>query len=210
MTRLYATTAVGLVAAMLGGLGYMILTGPSPDDPFAQCRSSQVAGGAGAIGGPFTLVNSQGQTVTDADVITEPTILYFGYTFCPDVCPLDTARNAQAVDILEEMGISATPVFVSIDPDRDTPEVVGEFASYIHPKMIGLTGSPEQVQAASQAYRTYYRKQDGDPQYYLVDHSTFSYLVLPQYGFVEFFRRETTPEDMAQTAACFVEAAGQN
>jgi protein SCO1/2 len=207
MTRIYAISAVALVAAMLGGIGYMILTGPSGDDPFAQCRTTRIAGGMDAIGGPFTLVNAEGETVTDADVITEPTILYFGYTFCPDICPFDNARNADAVDLLAEMGVSATPMFISIDPERDTPEVVGAFAANMHPKMIGLTGSPEQVRAASQAYRTYFRKQEGDPDYYLVDHSTFTYLVLPSHGVVEVFRRETTPEEMAKAVACFAEAA---
>ncbi len=208
MTRLYAGSAMALVAALLGATAYVAFFRGSGDDSFAQCRSAQVAGGAGAIGGPFTLVNGVGQTVTDADVVAEPTLLYFGYTFCPDVCPLDTARNAAAVDILEEMGISATPVFVSIDPERDTPEVVGEFAELVHPKMIGLTGSPEQVRAASQAYRTYYKKQEEGGEFYLVDHSTFTYLVLPGHGFVEFFRREDTPDQMAEKVACFVEAAG--
>lgn len=208
MTRAYAISAVALVAAMLGGIGYMILTGPAGDDRFAACRGSQVAGGAGAIGGPFTLVNGEGETVTDAEVITEPSLVYFGYTFCPDVCPLDTARNAAAVDLLEERGISATPVFITVDPARDTPEVVAEFAEAIHPRMIGLTGSEEQVQAASQAYRTYFRRQQDGGDYYLVDHSTFSYLVLPGEGFVEFFRRETTPDEIAEATACFVRAAG--
>ena len=161
----------------------------------------------GALGGPFELVNASGETVTDADVITEPSLLYFGYTFCPDVCPLDVQRNAVAVDVLEDRGITVTPVFISIDPARDTPEVVGDFAANMHERMIGLTGSPEQVKAASQAYRTYYRAQESDDDYYLVDHSTFSYLVLPEHGFVEFFRRETAPEQMADRIACFINNA---
>ena len=90
------------------------------------CGDTAVAGSA--IGGPFELVSETGETVTDADVITKPTLVYFGYTFCPDVCPLDTARNAEAVDILTERGLSVTPVFISIDPERDTPKIVGEFA----------------------------------------------------------------------------------
>ena len=140
-------------------------------------------------------------------MLTEPSLLYFGYTFCPDVCPLDTSRNAEAVDILEQRGVMVTPVFISIDPKRDTPEVVGDFAANLHERMIGLTGSPDQVKAASQAYKTYYRAHDADDEYYLVDHSTFSYLVLPEYGFVEFFRRDITPEDMADKIQCFVEQA---
>jgi len=177
---------------------------PRSSDRFAQCRASVIAGGSEQIGGAFTLVNQHGQSMSQDDVSKTPALLYFGYTFCPDICPYDTARNAEAVDILAEQGISATPVFITIDPERDTPEAVGEFASYVHPKMVGLTGSPDQIKAASKAYRTYYNKQDSIDEYYLVDHSTMSYLVLPDHGFVEFFRRETTPEQMAETAACFI------
>lgn len=202
--RYIAPLAALVIAGLLGGIWFATQSSQS-DDAFAQCRASQVAGGAGTIGGPFELVNGEGQTVTDQDVITEPTLIYFGYTFCPDVCPIDTARNAEAVDVLEERNISVTPVFISIDPKRDTPEVVGDFAENLHERMIGLTGSPEQVKAASAAYRTYYKAQDGDDDYYLVDHSTFSYLVLPETGFVEFFRREATAEDIANTVTCFVE-----
>ncbi len=157
------------------------------------------------MGGPFELVNSAGQTVTDTDVITEPSLIYFGYTFCPDVCPLDVARNATAIDILEERGMSVTPVFISIDPARDTPETVGEFADNMHPKMIGLTGSAEQVAAASAAYRTYYKAHEAKDEFYLVDHSTFSYLVMPGEGFVDFFRRDVSPDQMADKIGCFIE-----
>jgi protein SCO1/2 len=191
-------------AILLGGAAYWANSGGS-SDPFAQCRATQVAGGTDEIGGPFTLVNSEGETVTDTDVITEPTLIYFGYTFCPDVCPLDVARNADAVTIMEERGQSVTPVFISIDPKRDTPEAVGDFAANMHERMIGLTGTPEQVKAASQAYRTYYKAHDDGSDYYLVDHSTFSYLVLPEQGFVEYFRRDISPEEMADRIGCFIE-----
>ena len=204
--RVVALICVAAVFGMLGGI-WFLTQARDGDDQFAQCRASTVAGGAGALGGPFELLNAAGETVTDADVITEPSLLYFGYTFCPDVCPLDVARNVVAVEVLQEQGMSVTPVFISIDPKRDTPEVVGDFAANMHPRMIGLTGTEEQVKAASTAYRTYYRAQDGDEDYYLVDHSTFSYLVLPEHGFVEFFRREISPEQMAETISCFVENA---
>ncbi len=115
------------------------------------------------------------------------------------------ARTAEAVDILEERGFDVNPVFISIDPARDTPEVLADFAANLHPKMIGLTGSEEQVKAASQAYKTYYRKQESDdPEFYLMDHSTFTYLVLPETGFVDFFRRDDTAEQMAERTACFL------
>ncbi|CUI01374.1 MULTISPECIES: SCO family protein [Leisingera] len=204
MTRVYALLAVAFVAALVGG-AWFLTRGGNGGDKFAQCRSSQIAGGTDTIGGAFELINSRGETVTDKDVITEPSIVYFGYTFCPDVCPMDAARNADAVDLLAERGISVTPVFISIDPDRDTPEAVGDFAANLHEKMIGLTGSLEQVRAASKAYKTYFKKNEGDEDYYLVDHSTFSYLVLPEEGFVEFFRRDETAEQMAGKAACFIE-----
>jgi protein SCO1/2 len=201
--KLMAPLAAMAVAAILAGIWFATRGGD--DDQFAQCRASQIAGGTDSIGGPFELINASGETVTDKDVITEPSILYFGYTFCPDVCPLDTARNAEAVDLLAERGLSVTPVFISVDPERDTPEVVGDFAENLHERMIGLTGTPEQVKAASSAYRTYYKAQDSGDEFYLVDHSTFSYLVLPEQGFVEFFRRETSPEEMADAVACFID-----
>lgn len=201
--------AIGGAAFLLLLLGGIYLAGAFPGRSavtLAQCRGGQVAGD---LGGPFELVNGRGETVTDAEVITEPSILYFGYTFCPDVCPMDFARNAVAVDILEERGIAATPVFISVDPARDTPEVVADFAANNHERAIGLTGSPEQVAAASEAYKTYYRAQEDDGSgFYLLDHSAYSYLVLPEAGFVDFFGRDVTPEDMADRVQCYVEAAG--
>ncbi|MCV3269988.1 SCO family protein [Roseobacter sinensis] len=205
MRNIAALAAIAIVG-LLGGIWFA--TQPRDGgDSFAQCRASQIAGGAASIGGPFELVNAAGETVTDQDVITEPTLIYFGYTFCPDVCPIDAARNAVAVDMLAERNISTTPVFISVDPKRDTPDVVGDFAANLHERMIGLTGSPEQVKAASEAYRTYYKAHDSGDDFYLVDHSTFSYLVLPEHGFVEFFRREATAQDIADTVACFAENA---
>lgn len=205
MTKIYAIAAAVAVALLLAG-SYVWTLVATPDDQFAQCREGAVAGGMGSIGGPFELVSETGETVTDTDVITGPTILYFGYTYCPDVCPMDNARNAEAVDLLDAKGYDVTPVFISIDPDRDTPEVMAEFTDYMHERMIGLTGSPEQVKAASQAYKTFYKKQDGDPEYYLVDHSTFAYLAFPEMGVVDFFRREVTPEQMAERVSCFIDA----
>ncbi|GAA5074674.1 SCO family protein [Roseibacterium beibuensis] len=210
MSRTYAVASVILIALLLAGSALAILMGRTSGeaDIFAQCRGSAVAGGAD-LGGPFTLVSETGETVTDADVITGPTILYFGYTFCPDVCPLDTVRNAEAVDILDATGHEVLPVMISVDPERDTPEVMAAFTENVHPRMLGLTGTPEQTDAAADAYRVYYRiNREGDDPYYLVDHSAFAYLVLPDYGFVEFFNRETTPQQMADTTACYIEAAG--
>jgi len=203
MSRLYSFISVTLVAILLGSLAIFVIYGQG-DDRFASCRTSKIAGGKAAIGGPFTLLDRNGKTVTDKDVITKPSLIYFGYTYCPDVCPMDNARNAQAAELLKKMGYDVQPVFISIDPERDTPAVVGEFADAFGAGMVGLTGSPEQVKAASRAYKTYYRK-NGEGEDYLMDHSTFTYLVLPKYGFVDFFRRDIPAKDMARAVACFVD-----
>jgi protein SCO1/2 len=203
------------IIAILAPVGVVVLVGAAwwltrstSADQFAACRTTEIGTGIDSIGGPFTLVDENGKTVTDADVFTKPTLLYFGYTFCPDVCPMDSSRNADALDLLQERGYDAQAVFISVDPERDTPERVLDFTDLMHDDMIGLTGSLEQVKVASQAYKTYFRKEeDGDPEYYLVDHSTFTYLVLPEQGFVEFFRRDDTPEGMADRTACFIDAA---
>ena len=206
MQRIIAIGSAVVLVAMLG-LFYWLAMAGDPDDQFAQCRAGNVAGGAGAIGGPFELVSETGETVTDKEVIDQPALIYFGYTFCPDVCPIDVARNAQAVEILEERGEMVKPVFISVDPKRDTPEVVDDFTANLHPRMLGLTGSPEQVKAASQSYRTYYNAQDsGDDEYYLVDHSTMTYLVFPETGFADFFRRDASAEEMADRVQCFLDA----
>jgi protein SCO1/2 len=210
--RLVAVAA-GTVAIFLG-LPYL-LSGRSPlgagDDLFAECRTTRIAGGSGAIGGSFSLVDEDGRRVTDQDVLSEPALVYFGYTYCPDVCPTDTARNAEAIDILEERGFSVTPVFISVDPRRDTPDVLKEWTDYLHPRMIGLTGSEEEIRAVAQAYKTYYKVPENPADdTYLVDHMTQTYLMLPGVGFVEFFSRDETAETLADRVACFLDTAGPN
>ena len=202
MEKKIAIGAAAVAALFIGGT--IVVANLNAGDPdLAACGASAVAGSG--IGGPFELVNSKGETVTDADVITQPSLIYFGYTFCPDVCPLDTARNAQAVQILEEQGIEVTPVFISIDPKRDTPEVVGEYAFNFHDRMVGLTGTPEQVDAASKAYRTYYKAHDDGTEFYLVDHSVQSYFNIPGMGVVDFFGRAESPELVAERMACVID-----
>jgi len=169
MAKFSAIAAAALTIAALAVAVVVVFFNNQSSD----CSTNSVAGGDAAIGGPFTLVNQFGQTVTDKDVITGPTLIYFGYTFCPDVCPLDLARNVEAIDILDERGEQVTPVFITIDPARDTPEEL-----------------------------TYYAKV-GDGPDYLMDHLTYSYLMSPK-GFVDFFRRDVTPEDMADTISCYI------
>ena len=207
MNRNALFTTAAVVAAGLGGGAYYMLSKPS--DIFEQCRTSS---SAAKIGGPFELVDQNGTTVTDKDVIDGLSLVYFGYTYCPDVCPLDTARNAEAVSLLEAENLMVKPVFITIDPARDTPEVIGDFVSYIHPRMVGLTGTEAQVKAAAKAYQVYYSKQVDaqDPEFYLMEHMTNTYLMDPKYGFLQFFDRTVRPESMANTVACYADVIENN
>ena len=198
MTRLYAVLAAACLALMIGGTA--LWTAFRDPDP---CGVGAVAGAT--IGGPFELLKGAGELVTEAEVIDRPALVYFGYTFCPDVCPFDVARNVLAVDLLADQGVELRPVFVSIDPARDTPEVMAQYAEDMHPEMWALTGSAEQVQEAAQAYRVYYAKGPGEDEFYLMDHSTFTYLMLPVTGLAAFFRREDTAEGIAEAAACLID-----
>jgi protein SCO1/2 len=207
MLRLYAISASAMVIAMLGGLGYMVLAGRG-DDAFAACRNTSLSGGIERLGGPFTLTDQRGRTVTDADVFAQPSLVYFGYSFCPDVCPLDLDRNAIAVDILSEQSIDVQPVFISVDPARDTREMLAAFADNLHPAMLALTGTPAQVQTAATAFRAVYEQQaPAEDGHYLIDHTTLSYLVLPRHGHVETFSRTLDSDTLAERVACFTATA---
>lgn len=203
------TLALVILASLItmAGLGWF-LTRPDGSDPFAQCRATKIGTGVASIGGPLSLFDENGKEVTDADMFTKPTLLYFGYSFCPDVCPVDNARNAEVLDILQSDGFDAQMAFISVDPARDDPARLRDFTDYLHPDAIGYSGTEEQVRAAANAYKAYFKiEENPDPDFYLVDHSTLTYLVLPQTGFVEFFRREATPQDMANRVECFIKAA---
>lgn len=198
-TKFASIVALGVAAAGLAGTGAYLLTAT----PEAQnCPGLSMAGG-NSIGGPFTLVSETGDQVTDEDVIDQPTLIYFGYTYCPDVCPLDVVRNADAIDLLAEQGIDVKPVFISVDHGRDTPETMDAFTANVHPDMIGLTGTEDQLRAAAKAYRYVFQVQDeGDPDYYLINHMTLSYLMTPEDGFVTGFTRDLSPAQLAEQAAC--------
>lgn len=204
MNRRLPIVAIAASAIILSGGAALYLLTMGQD--FAQCEGGQVAGGGNLIGGPFELTRHDGVRVTEKEVIDGLTLMYFGYTYCPDICPFDVARNADAVDILKARGHDVTPVMVTVDPERDTPEVLADFISYMHPDMIGLTGSPEDVEAIKTAYRVYGAKAGEETDDYLVDHSTLSYLMAPDYGMLAFFRRDMPAEQMADRISCFAEA----
>ena len=177
-----------------------------PAQRFEDCIEGSIAGGN--IGGPFELMDHRGQMVTDAQVLDQPALVYFGYTFCPDVCPMDVARNVVAVEILADAGLTVKPVFITIDPARDTVDYLADFVANNHPEMVGLTGTAEQIAKAARAYKVYYRKQPSeDEDYYLMDHSSFSYFMVPDVGFVDFLRSDLLPEVVADRLACVLRAS---
>lgn len=134
-----------------------------------------------AIGGPFTLVDKDGREVKWDDFAGRYRIVYFGYTFCPDACPTDVAQMMRGFAGFEKtspaLARQVQPIFISIDPARDTPKVVGEFAAAFSPRLLGLTGTPEQVQAAAKAFAAFYAKGKESAGGYLMDHSRVAYLM---------------------------------
>ncbi|WP_118135417.1 SCO family protein [Oceanicella sp. SM1341] len=196
------------VTVLALGTGVWFAVGPGGGEGrFAACGTTSVAGGR-ALGGDFTLTAPDGSRLSRAEVIDRPSLVYFGYTFCPDVCPADAARNAAAVSLLAERGLDVHSVFVTIDPERDTPEQLGTFAEYFGVPMTALTGSAEELERMRRDYLVYAAKSGDDAEFYLMDHSTFTYLELPGEGVLDILRHEASPEEVADKVACYADAAG--
>jgi len=163
-----------------------------------------VTGQGAAIGGPFTLVDQSGRTVTDADFRGRLKLVYFGYTFCPDVCPTTLTTIGDALDRLGPEGKDIVVLFITVDPERDTPEALKEYIGAFHSRIVGLTGTEAQVAAAAQAYRVFYakvREKGADPDDYLMDHSAYVYLMGRDGGFLAHFPHGISPERMAEQIA---------
>lgn len=149
-------------------------------------------------GGPFALIDHDGRPVTEAALKGEHALLYFGYSFCPDICPTTLQRIAAALDALGPAAARVRPVFISVDPERDTPAQLAGYVAAFHPRMLGLTGSKEKIDAVTRAFRVYYAlRKDLDPEHYPVDHTSYSYLMDPDWKLVAVFRHDATPEAMA-------------
>lgn len=197
--------AAAAVGVLLGGSLFLLTR---DDVAVAQCGGSAVAGGLDAFGTDFVLTREDGVRVTQDEVFDKPSLLYFGFTFCPDVCPLDAARNAEAEALLAEQGRDVQTVFITVDPRRDTPEVLADYTEMFSDRMVGLTGSDEEIAAVNKGWRNYFKLNDEeDKEFYLVDHMTNTYLVMPGNRTVEFFSRDTAPERIAETVACHMDAA---
>jgi len=156
--------------------------------------------GQPTIGGPFELVNGAGETVTEANFAGRPMIVYFGFTYCPDICPTELIAIADGLDLLKpEEAKQFQPIFITVDPERDTPDVVQEYAENFYPTMIGLTGTPEQIKEAAKVYRVYYAKEEpaDEKSPYMMAHTSFIYVMRADGGFARHFSMGTTPEEIA-------------
>lgn len=190
------------IAGLLGVAALWVALGPDRND----CPGGSIGTGDLALGGGFEMTDETGARVTHQDVLDAPGLIYFGYTFCPDFCPNDAAMMAAAVDILAEQGVRVRPIFVTIDPERDTPEVLAEWTDFFHPDMIGLTGSAEDVARIAKEFRVYYAKPPGaeGETDYLMDHSTLTYLIDRDGVAHAFYRNGDAPEAVAESAACHI------
>jgi protein SCO1/2 len=151
-----------------------------------------------SIGGPFALTDGDGKTWTDKNFRGKLMVIYFGYAYCPDVCPTSLGAIGAALDQLGPAADGVAPIYITIDPERDNGQALKEYAAAFHPRMIGLGGSGEAVTAAARAYRVYFKKTtsaDGSP--YLMDHSSIIYVMSRDGGFLTHFNHMATPEDIA-------------
>ena len=160
-------------------------------------------GGGPTIGGPFKLVNGEGRPVTDRDFRGHYLLVYFGYTFCPDVCPTTLNQMAEALDTLGPKADQVQPLFITVDPKRDTPQVVGQYVAAFTPRLVGLTGTPEEIAKVAREYPGLLR----DPpdrrhaRRYTVDHSSILYLMSPSGAFIAPIRADQSGAEMAKDIA---------
>lgn len=199
--RLLRTALLSLAALAAGGgiALYQISAGKGPAADTGKNSGAAKAGVmnvAGAdIGGPFTLIDPSGSTVTEKNFDGQFKLIYFGFTYCPAICPTELQKISQVVRRMEEekpeLAARLQPLFITVDPERDTPAVMGEYVKLFHPRLAGLTGSPEQIEAVKKVYRIFSSKvQTAEMSEYTVDHSSFIYLTDPQNRLAGIYRMQ--------------------
>ena len=164
-----------------------------------RSKPNVVSSGTALVGGPFEATNQDGKRVSDKDFLGKHTLYYFGYTFCPDVCPAELQVISAALGDIEGASEKFNLAFVTIDPVRDTPEIMKQYVAHFWPGTIGLTGSAEDIRKIASVYRVYYSKPDGenaDKDSYLMDHSSIIYLMGPDGKFVRHFPFGTSADDI--------------
>jgi cytochrome oxidase Cu insertion factor (SCO1/SenC/PrrC family) len=162
-------------------------------------RSLSTGSGVALVGGPFTMVNQKGETVTDLSFRGKPMLVFFGFTFCPDICPTQLQVITAALTDLGEAGADIQPIMVSVDPERDTPAVMASYVANFGDRLVGLTGSAQQVAEMATAYRVFYAKRDKpqDPASYSMDHSSIIYLMGENGKFIKHFSYTTDAKALA-------------
>ena len=171
--KLARSSLLLLTAAMLAGCNAPA-GAPAGDPPLAGAK----------IGGPFTLTDQDGKTVRDTDFAGKYRLVYFGYSYCPDICPVDLQKLMRGLAMFEKSdpvrGAKVAPMFITVDPERDTPAALKPFVARYHPRLLGLTGTPEQIAAVAKAYVVTYNKVPGSaPDRYLMAHSQLAFLMDP-------------------------------
>lgn len=190
---------VALLAFVFGGLVALLLVPGARDRLLPQTASV----GQALVGGPFSLLDQTGKRVTEKDFRGRYMLVLFGYTYCPDVCPSGLQVMSAALEQLGPKADRITPIFISVDPERDTPAQLAEYIKSFHPRMVGLTGTADEIAAAARAYRVYYKKVD-DPKStagFTYDHSAFVYLMGPDGKYVTHFTHTSTPDTIAKRLA---------
>ena len=148
------------------------------------------------VGGPFALTDQAGAIRRDGDFRGKLMLVYFGFSYCPDICPTDLQEISRALDLLGPAGDIIQPIFVTLDPERDTSAHLAEYVQLFHPRLIGLTGSPAEIRGVADAYKVYYRKVDTAGGDYTVDHTAYVYLLDQQGRYLGFFPPNTPAERM--------------
>jgi protein SCO1/2 len=165
-----------------------------------RSRNLESMGGRGTgVGGPFSLVNQDGKRVTEKDFLGKYMLVAFGYTYCPDICPGELQVISNSMDQLGAGADKIVPVFISVDPQRDTVKQMREYVKNFHPKIVGLTGTPDEIKKAAKSYRVYYKKENssgGSGSNYAITHSTFIYLMSPSGKYVTHFNYGITSEEL--------------
>ncbi len=186
-------TLFGLAVVLLVAGSLWLKAGPAPDTGQNETKPLSFD-----LGGPFTLTDAGGRPVNEASWPGKLLLIYFGYRFCPDICPTTLQTIATAVDRLGPDGEKVQPLFITVDPARDRPEMLPAYVGLFHPRLIGLTGTPDQIAAIARLFRVYYHKVDSaDPETYTIDHSAFSFLVGEHGKVLKIFGHETSADAMA-------------
>ncbi len=152
------------------------------------------------IDGDFELVNQDGETVTQDTYAGQYKLIFFGFTYCPAICPTELQKMKLIMDELGPMADEFTPIFISVDPERDTPEVIKEYVAQFHPKLIGLTGTLEQIEKVENAYSVYATKVENDMMdEYMMDHSAFMYFMDDENNLIDLYPSTDTVDDIVKS-----------